>query len=183
MARFEFPGKKIFYFLMVACMMFPIFSIIFPLLGMVSKLNLMNNYLGVILPQIAGNISFTTILLTGFIKGLPIEVEESAYLDGANTFQVIGKLIVPMSKSSFATASIFVFLWSYNDLFLQMLVLTKPSMMPICALLNQMNSQFGADERGQLIAAVAIICIPVLIVYFFLQKHIIKGLTAGAVKG
>ena len=183
MARYEFPGKKIFYFIMIACMMFPIFSIIFPLMGIINKLGLMNNPVGVILPQIAGNISFTTILLTGFIKELPLEVEESAYLDGANVFQVIWKLTVPMSRSSFATASIFVFLWSYTDLFLQMQVLTKKDMMPICALLGEFSSQFGGTDRGLMIAAVALISFPILIVYFFLQKNIIKGLTAGAVKG
>lgn len=183
MARYNFFGKKFFYFLMVACMMFPIFAIIFPLLNIVNVFNLSNNYLGVIFPQIAGNIAFTTILLTGFMKSLPLEVEESAYLDGANVFQVIWRLVVPMSKSSLATASIFVFLWSYNDLFLQMLVLTDRDMMPICALLREISSKEAGTNQGLLVASVALICIPVLIVYFFLQKHIIKGLTAGAVKG
>lgn len=183
MARYNFFGKKFFYFIMIACMMFPIFAIIFPLLDVVNKMHLSNNLLGVILPQIAGNIAFTTILLTGFIQSLPIEVEESAYLDGANVFQVIWHLIVPMSKSSFATASIFVFLWSYNDLFLQRLVLTKKSMMPICALLSEITTKEFGTDYGLMTAVVTLISVPVLIVYFFLQKHIIKGLTAGAVKG
>lgn len=183
MARYEFRGKKIFYFLMVACMMFPIFSIIFPLLKFLTRMDLMNNYLGVILPQIAGNIAFTTILLTGFIKQLPLEIEESAYLEGANIFQVIFRLIIPMSKSSFATASIFVFLWSYNDLFLQMLVITDKKLMPISALLREISSKEGGTNQGLMVASVAIIAIPILVVYVILQKHIIKGLTAGAVKG
>lgn len=183
LARFPFKGKKIIMGATVACMMFPIFSIIFPLISMINKMNLMNEYLGVILPQIAGNLAFTIILLTGFFSTLPLEVEESAFIDGANVFQILFKLVLPMSKGTLSTAAIFVFLWSYNDLFLQMQVLTDKKMMPIGALLREISSKEAGTDQGLMVASVAVIAIPILIVYCFLQKHIIKGLTAGAVKG
>lgn len=182
LARFNFRLKKLIYALVIICMMFPIFSIIFPLYDMLIKLNLGGKHLGVILPQVAGNVGFAVIILTGFIEQLPIEVEESAYIDGANIFQVLYYLIVPMAKSAFATTAIFVFLWSYNDLFLQMMVLRKKSMMPISAILREISSKYGTDF-GLMAASVTLISVPILIVYFVLQKHIIKGLTAGAIKG
>lgn len=183
LARYEFKGKKIVYGLIVACMMFPIFSIIFPLQKLIFQMGINGKHLGVILPQVAGNLAFATILITGFIQNIPVEVEESAYLDGANVFQILWYLIFPMSKSAFASAAIFVFLWSYNDLFLQMIILTDKRKMPVSALLREISSKEGGTNYGLMVASVALIAIPIIIVYFFLQKNIIKGLTAGAVKG
>lgn len=183
MARYNFKGKKLVYSLLVACMMFPIFSTIFPLLKLLVKFNINGSFLGVILPQVAGNLAFATILMTGFLQNLPVEVEESAYIDGANTFQVLRYLVIPMSKPVYASTAIFVFLWSYNDLFLQMLILTDRDKMPITALLREISSKEGGTNQGLMVSAVALIAIPIIIVYFFLQKNIIKGLTAGAIKG
>lgn len=182
LARYNFKGKKIVYGFIIACMMFPIFSIIFPLSELLVKLKLNNTRFGVILPQVAGNIGFAVVILTGFIQQLPLEVEESAFMDGANVFQVFTRLIFPMAKPAFATTSIFVFLWSYNDLFLQMIVIKDKSKMPISTILREISSKYGTDF-GLMAASVTIIIVPVLIVYFFLQKNIIAGLTAGAIKG
>lgn len=183
LARYNFKGKKVVYSLVIACMMFPIFSTIFPLFKMLVNFKIHGTHLGVILPQVAGNLGFATILLTGFMQNVPVDVEESAYLDGANVFQTLRYVTVPMSKSAYSSTAIFVFLWSYNDLFLQMLILTERKKMPISALLREISSKEGGTNQGLMVAAVALIAIPIIIVYFFLQKNIIKGLTAGAVKG
>ena len=135
-----------------------------------------------ILPQIAGNLCFAIIILTGFIQSVPIELEESAYLDGCNVFQIFFRIIVPAAKSSFATVAIFAFLWSYNDLFTQSFFLRYPQERAITGLLNEISSQAGVNY-GLMAASVVLVVVPVLIVYVCLQKHIIKGLTAGAVKG
>lgn len=182
MARYNFKGKKIVFGTIIATMMFPIFSIIKPLQKMLFEMNLLDNRLGVILPQIAGNLGFAVVILTGFIQQLPKDIEESAFIDGANVFQIMFYLIFPMAKSAFATSAIFVFLWSYNDLFLQMNVIDDLNKMPIGALLLEISSVYGTDF-GLMATAVTIIIVPVIIVYIFLQKHIIKGLTAGAIKG
>jgi len=182
LARFNFKGKKIVYGFIIACMMFPIFSTMFPLNKMLVKMGLNNTKLGVILPQIAGNIGFAVVILTGFIQQLPIEVEESAYIDGATIWQRLLYLVFPMAKSAFATTAIFVFLWSYNDLFLQMIIIKDKSKYPIGALLREISSKYGTDF-GLMASSVTLIVVPVIIVYILLQKHIIKGLTAGAVKG
>lgn len=184
LARYEFKGKKLVYGFIVATMMLPIFSIIGPLETMMVRLNLNNKRLGVIIPQIAGNISFAVVILTGFMQQLPIEVEESAYMDGANVFQVLLRLVFPMAKSAFATTAIFVFLWSFNDLFLQMRMITLKDNMPIVVMLHRISadSKYGSDF-GLKSAAAVLAILPVLITYLFLQKHIIKGLTAGAIKG
>ena len=188
LVRYQFRGKGVVYSLVMAGMMFPVFSTIIPVFrmevawGIASTGNRWLSLLAVILPQIAGNLCFAMIVLMGFIRSVPIELEESAYLDGCSVFQVYFHIIMPAARSSFATVAIFSFLWSYNDLFTQNFFLRFPKEKTITLLLNEISSQAGVNY-GLMAAAVVLIVIPVLIVYVLLQKHIIRGLTAGAIKG
>lgn len=188
LARYHFRGKKALESLIIASMMFPVFATIIPVFRMEFGWGIANNdnnlvsLLSVVLPQVAGNLSFAIIVLRGFIQGLPIELEESAFLEGCNVVQIFTKIIIPVAKPSFATVSIFTFLWSYNDLFTQMFFLDRPGSRTITLLLSQITSQAGANY-GFMNASVVLVVIPVLIVYVLLQKNIIKGMTIGAVKG
>lgn len=188
MVRFRFRLRGLCRSLIMAGMMFPVFSTIIPVFrmeaawGIASSGNRWLSLLAVILPQIAGNLCFAIIVLMGFIESVPIELEESAYMDGCHVFQVYFHIIMPAAKSSFATVAIFAFLWSYNDLFTQNFFLRVPREKTITLLLNEISSQAGVDY-GLMAASVVLIVAPVLAVYVLLQKHIIKGLTAGAVKG
>lgn len=188
LVRYEFRGKKTLQSLVLAGMMFPVFSTIIPVFrmmnhwGIVNTDNLWLSLLATALPQIAGNMSFAIVVLTGFIKSLPVELEEAAYMEGCNIFQIFFKVIMPLTKPSFATVGIFTFLWSYNDLFTQMFTLRLKNQWAITRLLNELTSMEGTNY-GLMASAVTIVVIPVLIVYILLQKYIIKGMTAGAVKG
>ena len=188
LVRYRFRGRGLLYSLIMAGMMFPVFSTIIPVFRMEAVMGLAGtgnrwlSLLAVILPQIAGNLCFAIVILMGFIQSVPIDLEESAYLDGCNVFQIYFRIIIPAAKSSFATVAIFAFLWSYNDLFTQSFFLRYPQERAITGLLNEISSQAGVNY-GLMAASVVLVVIPVLIVYICLQKHIIKGLTAGAVKG
>ena len=183
LTRYHFKGKQFIDSLIVASLMFPAFATIIPVYKMIIEWGILGTKTAVILPQIAGNLSFATIVMTGFMKSIPIDMEESAYMEGANVFQVFIKIIVPLCRSSLATVAIFSFLWSYNDLFVQKIMIAGHKQnYPVCTLLEEISSQYGTDF-GLMAASVTIIVIPVMIVYILLQKNIIKGLTAGAVKG
>lgn len=188
LVRYRFRGRGVLCGLVMAGMMFPVFSTIIPvfrlevMLGIAGTGNRWLSLVAVILPQIAGNLCFAIIILMGFIQSVPIELEESAYLDGCNVFQIYFNIIIPAAKSSFATVAIFAFLWSYNDLFTQSFFLRYPQERAITGLLNEISSQAGVNY-GLMASSVVLVVIPVLVVYVLLQKHIIKGLTAGAVKG
>ena len=188
LVRYRFKLRGLCYSLIMAGMMFPVFSTIIPVFrmeaawGIASSGNRWLSLLAVILPQIAGNLCFAIIVLMGFIESVPMELEESAYMDGCHVFQVYFHIIIPAAKSSFATVAIFSFLWSYNDLFTQNFFLRTPKEKTITLMLNEISSQAGVDY-GLMAASVVLIVVPVLLVYIALQKHIIKGLTAGAVKG
>ena len=188
LVRYRFRGRNLLHSMLVASMMFPVFSTIIPVFrlevvwGIASTGNRWLSLLSTMLPQIAGNLSFATIVLMGFIRSVPIDLEEAAYLDGCNVFEIYWRIIIPVARPSFATVAIFSFLWSYNDLFTQSFFLRYPKEKTITLLLNEISSQAGVDY-GLMAASVVLVVVPVLIVYVLLQKNIIKGLTIGAVKG
>ena len=188
LCRYEFRGKTLLNLLLYAGMMFPIYSTIIPVMRMQAKWGIVNspsvgaNLLSVILPQIAGNMSFAIIVLMGYIRTLPVELEESAFLEGCSMIQTYFRVVFPLCKPSMVTVGIFSFLWSYNDLFTQMFFLRTKENWAITILLNNIAAKEGVNY-GALFASVTLIVVPVLIVYLFLNKYIIQGMTVGAVKG
>ena len=183
MTRYQFKGKEMVRSLVVASLMFPAFATIIPVYKMIIQWGFLGKPIAVILPQIAGNLSFATIVMTGFMQTIPLEMEEAAYMEGANVFQVFTRIIIPLCRPSLATVAIFSFLWSYNDLFVQKIMIAgHKKFYPVSTLLEEISSQYGTDF-GLMAASVTIIVIPVMLVYILLQKNIIKGLTAGAIKG
>ena len=188
LVRYNLKTKKLLNTLVVAAMMFPVFATIIPVFRMEFSWGIVNtdkvslSLISLILPQIAGNLAFAMLVLTGYIRSLPIELEESAYLEGCNPMQIFFKIVVPLTKPSFATVGIFSFLWSYNDLFSQTFFLRFKDQWAITRLLMEISSREGTDY-GLMAAVVTLIIVPLLVVYVCLQKYIIKGMTAGAVKG
>ena len=188
LVRYNLKTKKLLNTLVVAAMMFPVFATIIPVFRMEFSWGIVNtdkvslSLISLILPQIAGNLAFAMVVLTGYIRSLPIELEESAYLEGCNPMQIFFKIVVPLTKPSFATVGIFSFLWSYNDLFSQTFFLRFKDQWAITRLLMEISSREGTDY-GLMAAVVTLIIVPLLVVYVCLQKYIIKGMTAGAVKG
>lgn len=182
LTRYKFFAKGAVRSMIVAALMFPAFSTIVPVYRMLAQAGLFDTHAGVILVQTAGNLAFACTVMTGFVATLPYELEEAAFMEGSGVFRIFWRIILPLCRPALATVAIFTFIWSYNDLFVQMVLLRTRALMPVCAILREISSQYGTDF-GLMAAAVAIVVIPVLILYVLLQKNIIKGLTAGAVKG
>lgn len=188
LVRYQFKGREFLMSVVVASMMFPAFSTIVPVFRMEASWGIVNtssrwiSLFSCALPQVAGNLSFAIIVLSGYIRSLPIELEEAAYLEGCSTLKIFTKIVVPMTKPSFATVAIFSFLWSYNDLFTQTFFLRIQPQWAITRLLKELTAMEGTNY-GLMAAAVTIVIIPVIVLYAFLQKYIIKGMTAGAIKG
>ena len=188
LVRYKFRGSNLMNSLVIAAMMFPVFATIIPVFRMESSWGIVNTnnlwlaLLSCALPQIAGNLAVAIVVLSGYIKGLPVELEEAAYMEGCNAYQIFFKVIMPLTKPSFATVGIFSFLWSYNDLFTQTFFLRFPNHWAITRLLSEISGKQGTDY-GLMAAAVSLIVVPLIVVYVCLQKYIIKGMTAGAIKG
>ncbi len=182
LTRFNFRGNGFLQSVVHACLMISVFSTIIPVFAILLKLNMINTLIGLILPVTAGCLAFAIMVVMSYMRSIPKDLEEAAFIDGCNIFQICFKIIFPISRPTFATVAIFAFLWSYNDLFTQLFILRQKQTWAINRLLNEISSQYGTDY-GLMAAAITLVIVPVLIVYIVLQKHIIKGLVAGAVKG
>lgn len=188
LVRYNFRGKNFLMSVVVGSMMFPAFATIVPVFRMEASWGIVNtssrwlSLLSCALPQIAGNLSFAIIVLSGYIRSLPVDLEEAAYIEGCSVPKIFFRIVVPLAKPSFATVAIFSFLWSYNDLFTQTFFLRYPTQWAITRLLKELTAMEGTNY-GLMAAAVTIVVVPVIVLYVFLQKYIIKGMTAGAIKG
>ncbi|GIP27804.1 putative ABC transporter permease protein YurM [Paenibacillus sp. J23TS9] len=182
LSRFTFKGKRFFFSLLYATLLVPAFATVVPVYEFLIKTSLVNTYWGLILPQTAGNLTFATLVIAGYMATIAKELEEAAFMDGCNRWQMFTKIFVPVSRPAFASVSIFVFLWSYNDLFSALIFVNKETVRPIVALLSEISSQYGTDF-GLMATAVALTVMPILLIYLFISKFIEKGLTEGAVKG
>ena len=139
-------------------------------------------HLAAILPQTAGNLCFSIIMMTGFMQALPQELDEAAVIDGASVPQIFWRISLPLCRSMLATISIMVFIWSYNDLFTSLVYISERTKQPVCVILSMVSNMFGTDY-GAMMAAIVVTILPLLVLYMFAQDQVVNGLTAGAVKG
>lgn len=162
--------------------MIPIHSTLIPLFLAFNKIGILNNYISLILPYVAFALPTSIFILGGFMASFPREIEEAAVMDGCKMRTVFWRMIFPLSKSSIATISIFNFVAAWNELMFALIFMSDPNKTTLPVSLTRFQGQYSTSWAIQL-AAVVIMVIPSLIVYFFLNDKIIKSLTVGAVKG
>ena len=186
LSRMEFKGKKIAFFAILATIMVPFQTIMLPIYIITLKLHLIDSYsitagyLGMIMPFAVN--AFGIFLLRQAFLTIPKEIEESAVIDGCNSFQIFFKLLLPMIKQSAAILAIFTFIGSWGEFLWPSIVLTNEKLFTLPVGINNLSSAFSSDYR--LVAAGSIVSIiPIVIFFLALQKYFISGSTEGAVKG
>lgn len=165
-----------------AVLLVPSFSTLIPNFVTISASPFRGTYFAVILPLIASNMSFSTLLLTGYMNSVPRELDEAAIIDGAGPMQIYWRIIWPLSIPMYSTIATMVFIWSYNDLLTSLTYLSTRKMQPVSVILSMVSSMAGTDY-GAMMAAIFFTMLPLLILYVILQEQVVKGLTAGSVKG
>lgn len=181
-SRLRFRGKNFMFLLLISTMMIPIPGSFIALYVLLNKLHLVDTRLGYILPQINGGLALGIFLLKTFFDDLPKEIEDSAAIDGCGRFRTYWHIALPLARPALAVLAIFNILAVWNEYLLAMLVLSSKQLMPLQRGLMVFQGAH-ITEYPLLMAGIVITIVPVLIVYLMLQKHIIKGITAGAVKG
>lgn len=181
-SRLNFWGKNFFFLILISTMMIPIPGSFIALYVLLNKLHLVNTRLGYILPQINGGLALGIFLLKTFFDDLPKELEDSAAIDGCGRFRVYWHIALPLARPAIAVLAIFNILAVWNEYLLAMLVLRDKNLMPLQRGLMEFQGAH-ITQYALLMAGIVITIVPVLIAYLMLQKHIIKGITAGAVKG
>lgn len=177
--RLNFPGKNFFFSLILIQMMIPSQIFIIPQYVMVSKLKLLNTTAGLVFPGIVT--AFGTYLLKTAYQGLPKELEEAAEIDGANIVQRFLFIMLPLTKSSMVSLSIFTALFAFKDLMWPMIVCTNSSTTTLSAGLAKMQGQYGSDYPTMMAAAVLAI-VPMVIIYIIFQKQFVEGIATSGGK-
>jgi multiple sugar transport system permease protein len=179
-ARMDFPGKKLIFGLLLATLFLPGMMFLVPNFLTINSLHLLNNYLGVIIPGLAG--VFGVFFLRQFFEGIPKELEEAATIDGANVFQIFFRVILPLAKPALATLAVITFLASWNDFLWPLLILQQADMLTLPPGLRTLQGAY-TSEYGQMMAGAVIAAVPVLILYVALQRYIVQSVASTGIKG
>ncbi|MBQ7006407.1 MAG: carbohydrate ABC transporter permease, partial [Oscillospiraceae bacterium] len=180
-SRIKFPFKNFIFMLFMSSLMIPGAVTMIPKFLMFSKLNLVDTYWPLILPSVFGT-TFSIFLLKQFFVTIPVELEEAAVVDGCGKFRIWSTIMLPLSKPIIATLAVFQFQWSYNDFMGPLIYLNSAKKFTVQLGLAAFRSSF--TTRYDLIMAGSMMAlIPVLIIYAFGQKYIVKGIALSGIKG
>ena len=182
LARLSMRWTKAVYVLFSLGLVIPFFLIMIPLYTVVKSLGLMNTYTGVVLLYTTSNLPLGIFLYTSFIHTIPRELEEAAVIDGSTPLQTFRYIVLPLLRPVTATLLIFVVLSVWNDFLLPLLFLSNPESRTIMINVYSFVGQYGFDPTT-LFPASVLASLPLLIFFFVLQRQIVAGITAGAVKG
>lgn len=182
LARTSGKLSAFFYSLFVASMLIPFHSIMIPLTETAMLFNVKGSLFGTVAIYIGLGVNMAIFLYTGFVKSIPIELEEAAIIDGCNEFQTFFYVILPLLKPISATIAILNALWIWNDFLLPLLMITDQRNYTLILSANSFFGKYTADWTA-LLAGLLMTSLPLIVFYLFFQKYIVKGITAGAVKG
>ena len=181
-ARFSFPAKNVSLYLLLAVNMFSGPVLIIPLYKVLRSVSLLNTYYAMIVPGVAFLIPTSIWLLKSYFQKIPIELEEAAFVDGASRLQILRHIIAPLSTPGLLVVGMYAFISAYAQQFLYAISFNqKKEYMPLPAGLYEFIG-YQTIKWNEMMAASLVGILPVLLVFIFLQKYIVEGLTAGAVK-
>ena len=182
LTRFFWKGReKMMSFLMLG-LTIPIHASIVPIYVTLSRLHLLSTYASLIIPYAAFSLAMAILICTGFMQGIPFELDEAACIDGCGAFGIFFKIIVPLMKPAVATVSIYTFLQCWNELMFANVFISRDMLKTLPVGVQSLSGQY-TTEWGPIGAALSLATIPTLLVYVFLSKQIQDSFIAGAVKG
>lgn len=181
-SRLKFPGKNILFYMFLAAMMIPLPGSFVPLYVLMTKLHLVNTRIGYILCMINVGLSFSIYLLKIFFDKMPVELEDAARIDGCSRLGIWWNMALPLAKPAIAVIVIFNSLNVWNEYILATLIFSSKNLMPLQRGLMIFQG-IHITEYSLLMAGMTITTLPIILVYLIMQRHIIKGITAGVIVG
>jgi len=183
-ARFRFPGRNVLFLLTLAILMVPYATLLIPLYVLLKNLGLQNSLLGLAVVLTMFQLPFATFMMRISFESVPLELEESALVDGAGTLAVLGRIMLPAVRPGLITVGLFAFLAAWNDFIAPLILLSdqnKATLPLAVAILRQQT--MGVIDYGATEAGVVVLAVPCVILFFLLQGHYVRGFMSGAVKG
>lgn len=183
LTKMQWKGREFFKKYFAFGIMIPVATSLIPLFQIFQKMSLINTRSSLILVYVASAISFSIYLITGSMLSLPDEIMEAAVIDGCGIYNLMGRIVVPLTKNSIITVLVIQFYFKWNDLLYSMTFVSSTELKTIQTGLLYFQNEFGSKNWGAIFASVSICVIPMLVMYLILNKRVIEGMTAGAVKG
>ena len=182
LSRFEFPGRRTTLTMFLVVQMFPASLLLIPLYVLLHRLALLNSLAGLVLVYSTTAIPFCVWTLKGYFDGLPRELLEAARVDGAGPFKIFWSIVLPLARPGIAVTALFSFMTAWNEFIMASTFLTDEHKYTLPVMIQSSVGQFSADW-GKFAAGALVTSLPVMIVFYVLQKFLVGGLTTGAVKG
>lgn len=184
-ARMEFPLKKVWFGVLLTTMMFPKQIIMIPQYLLFANLGWTNSYLPMTIPAWLGefNGAFFIFMIIQFIRGIPRELDEAAVVDGCGKVRYFSFIMLPLLRPALFTVSIFAFMWSWDDFFSHLLYINNVSLYPVSLALNLFLDNTGKTNWGAMFSVSFLSIVPLLLIFFFAQKHFVEGISTTGLKG
>lgn len=181
-ATMDFPGRSALFYLLLTGLMVPEEAVIIPLYFDLRGAGITDTYWSLVFPQTAQSLAFGVFWMRTYFRGLPVEISEAARLDGASNRQILWRIFVPVSRPALTTMAMLVFMWTWNEFFLPLVMIVSDDKRTAPLGLTFFKGQYTSDF-ALLGAGATIVAAPVVVLYLILQRHVIAGMLAGAVKG
>jgi arabinogalactan oligomer/maltooligosaccharide transport system permease protein len=182
LSRFRLPGKREGMQLLLLTQMFPTVLMLVPIYSILQTLHLLNSLSGLVLVYATSSLPFCIWMLKGYFDTIPKELEEAAIMDGASPGQVFVRVVLPLARPALAVTALFSFLTAWNEFILAATLLSDPLLFTLPVQLQRYVGEYKV-ELGKFAAGALVVSVPVMALFFALQKHLVGGLTAGGVKG
>ncbi len=182
-ARFRFPFKKILFSLLISTLMLPNAVIIIPRYSLYNTFGWVNSYLPFYVPALLGCYPFFIFMLVQFMRSLPKDLDESAYIDGCGSFRVLVQILLPLMKAALFSAGLFQFMWTYNDYFNSLIFINSVSKYTISLALRLSMDAESVIVWGKLMAMSFVAVLPLIILFFAAQKYFVEGIATSGIKG
>ncbi|MBP2000021.1 raffinose/stachyose/melibiose transport system permease protein [Paenibacillus shirakamiensis] len=180
--RMQWKLRGLFFSIILLGIMIPIHATLIPNFAIFKTMHLTDSYLGLILPYTAVSVPLGTFILSGFLRSLPKELEESAVIDGCNIYQIVFRIIMPLTMPALVTIAVTTFISCWNEFIMAATFLSKDSLKTLPFSVMNFAGQYSSDYGSQF-AVMVLTSIPAIVIYALFNEQITKGITAGAVKG
>ena len=182
-ARFDFPCKGLLFTVLIGLMMLPGAVVIIPRYLLYNQFHWIDTYMPFYIPALLCCNSFFPYMLIQFLRGIPKELDESAYIDGCSTFRTLVSILLPLMKPALFSAGLFQFLWTYNDYFNSLIFISSQKMYPISLALRMSLDSEAVVNWGKVMAMAFVAVLPVMILFFAAQKYFVEGIATSGLKG
>lgn len=181
-SKLEFKFKNLFFGIMLITLMLPFHVKLIPQYIIFNHIGWVDTFLPLTVPRFFATEGFFIFLLVQFMRGIPNELLESARIDGAGTFKIYTKFILPLSVPALVTVAIFTFIWTWNDFFAQMIYISSPSKFTVSLALRMFVDATGQSSWGALFAMSCLSLVPLFLIFIFFQRYLIEGIMVGSFK-